>query len=309
MCFQMSTLTSLSIMAEVEVLENGVKALKVSSKYLQPDTKLGHQLHGYILSKNKIETKESIISFAKGENSATLWLQRIIFPCVLWLAFYCCLSPVMWVIDTAGDFIENIPCVGWILTGFVEAIESLATCLMCMVSCACGLSVSLLVMGVAWLAYRPAIGISCLVIFILIISGVLVWIHKRKQASGFVGRRRRKNQLDPEALLQPSHENMPNSGGEDARPTLPMTSPISPQSPHVMLAQPNTQSGDVPSTMMAQQSQPVMQMGPQLRTMEVLCPAGVMPGQTVQVSTPEGHYVEVQVPVGVNPGQVFLVQI
>merc|ERR1719401_1491186 len=100
----------------------------------------------------------TLIGEEKEAQVTKLYLYRIVYPVIVWLALYCCMSPIVWVIDNMGDCLEKIPCVGGVLGDLADCVETLADCLICVASFLVGLVISLIVGATAWLFFRPVEG-------------------------------------------------------------------------------------------------------------------------------------------------------
>jgi len=130
-------------------------------------------------------SKESVLEGFTSSNDMIVWLLRIVGSLGAWIAVYCILSPVTWCADKVGDVAGCIPCIGDFLEG---AIEGIATAIVCMMSCSCGLSCSFFVIALTWLYMRPLYGaifllISCGCFGIFAYGGYTV-SQNRKQKKG-----------------------------------------------------------------------------------------------------------------------------
>ena len=160
-CFHKTSLTQLTVLAEVKKCENFMVdglCLAVSEKHLKANTKLKMTTSGYRMELGRLIRFDEYMDSLISENEGSLFAFRIIGPCLLWAAFYCCLSPIVWLIDKFGDMLESVPCVGGCLGILANILETLATILICIISCCCGVACGLMAMAVAWIYYRPLIG-------------------------------------------------------------------------------------------------------------------------------------------------------
>jgi len=180
-CFQQTALDKLSTIAEVSEI-GGTRALVQSRKHLHPETKLGTPIDGYLYLKDTTGSKDYLIKQYQQENDMRLYIFRVLFPLMLWFGIYCCFTPITWLLDKVGDALDMIPCIGGFLANIMGLIEGLADCIICMISCTCAMGITLLVMGTAWLFYRPLIGICFLLGFFAFTgcTGYCVYANKGK---------------------------------------------------------------------------------------------------------------------------------
>ena len=101
--------------------------LAVSEKHLKANTKLKMTTSGYRMEPGRLIRFDEYMDSLISENEGSLFAFRIIGPCLLWAAFYCCLSPIVWLIDKFGDMLESVPCVGGCLGILADILETLAT--------------------------------------------------------------------------------------------------------------------------------------------------------------------------------------
>ena len=178
-CFKKTSLTNLTVLAEVKKAAKGLK-LAVSEKHLKADAKLKMTTSGYRLEPGRLIRFNEYMQKLNEENEGLLFAFRIIGPCLLWAAFYCCLWPIVWLIDKFGDRLESVPCVGGCLGILADIWETLARILICIISCCCGLACGLMAMAVAWVYYRPLIGIPLLILSTAMFVGVGYFMYARR---------------------------------------------------------------------------------------------------------------------------------
>lgn len=180
-CFQATTLKSMTIIAEVKMV-NGTLGLVKSTKYLTP-------YNGEMVKIIALDFKE-VVKQMQSENDVSVNLKRIFYPLLLWLAVYCCLTPVVWVLDNFGDTVGDMPVIGPVIGAVSEFVEVLASVLICAVSCVCGWSCALLIMGVAWLFFRPLYGCGILLVFLCCFGSVIGIKHSQSGKPKLRGKRR-----------------------------------------------------------------------------------------------------------------------
>jgi len=196
-CFTASATAQLTLLAEVRTV-NGVHTLVASQTHLRPQAQLGNLLNGYMLVKDRIVSKADLAEDVENMNNTKLYILRFLLPLLLGCAFYCvCAMPLLALIDAFGDGLDWIPCIGGCLEDIVDFIETLMSCMLMCVSCACGLTLALFVMGIAWLRFRPLIGGTMLAVAALIIVGIVALRIQQRGAKKVRGKRKEKN---PELL-------------------------------------------------------------------------------------------------------------
>ncbi|CAE6911733.1 pex6 [Symbiodinium natans] len=268
-CFSRSDVNQVSVLAGVKKVGSSL-SLVLSDTHLRAKTELRSQTQGYVLRKNKLLSLKQLVDEEKSYNVNALYFGRVVGPLILWAAFYCFLSPLIWVVDKFGDTLKGIPCIGGVLGFLADFVETLVTCLVCMVSCSLGLACGLLAMAVAWLAFRPVTGAILLTVSVALFVAVIVFGCNQQGQKGV----RRRSARQPE--VQQVEMNAATV------------------QPAAMMAQPV--------------AMPVAAVVPTPTVFQVQCPAGTAPGTPVMVTTPDGRQVTVQVPAGVAPGQMFQVQ-
>ncbi|CAK9044069.1 Peroxisomal biogenesis factor 6 [Durusdinium trenchii] len=271
MCFQRSTLSKVSVIAAVTKTAAGGYSLVVSKDHLRAKTKLRSSAEGYRMRADRIMSLEELLAEENSTNEGFLWAGRIVGPIILWLAFYCFLQPILWFMDKFGDCLDQVPCVGGCLGLIADFIETLVGILICIVSCCLGLGCGLFAMAIAWIYYRPIVGVPLLLLSVAMFGGVVYFAYTRKGAQKV---RRRSS-----ARQQPVGE-ATELLGATAQPAAAQAAPAVAQA--VVMPQPTL--------------------------MQVQCPANASEGSQIVISTPDGRQVQVQVPAGVQPGQVFQVQ-
>lgn len=129
-------------------------------------------------------TQSKAVADALAEVGARTWVLRIFVVLGACGAIFCCLYPLMAAVECVGYFIEFIPCCGECIS---TLMESVACCFNTVISCCCGTSISLLVMGIMWVAVRPKVAIPLLVVGILLSIGGAVlayFMRKKKEDKG-----------------------------------------------------------------------------------------------------------------------------
>eukprot|EP01060_Flectonema_neradi_P019495 TRINITY_DN2665_c2_g1_i1.p1 TRINITY_DN2665_c2_g1~~TRINITY_DN2665_c2_g1_i1.p1 ORF type:complete len:536 (+),score=80.97 TRINITY_DN2665_c2_g1_i1:88-1695(+) len=121
---------------------------------------------------NEDMTGEEILDRLESENKAMTWALRFVGWLIMWFGLQMMVSPIA----VAPDF---IPCIGGIIGDIVGLM-------LCALTCVVATSLSVLVIGIAWLAYRPAIGAPLVAAFI---AGMIVAAffahHQRKNRKGY----------------------------------------------------------------------------------------------------------------------------
>merc|ERR1712137_1377661 len=79
---------------------------------------------------------------------------------------------------------------GPVIGAVSEFIEVLASVLICAVSCVCVLSCALLIMGVAWLFFRPKYGCGILLVFLCCFGLIIGIKHSQAGKPKLRGKRR-----------------------------------------------------------------------------------------------------------------------
>jgi len=99
-------------------------------------------------------TKAEMIATLKDKNDAMAWLLRAVGLCCCWLAVYLCFSPIVAAAECVGGIINLVPCGGYVQ----DALEGIATTIVCAISCPLGCSCGLFVIAVTWIFMRPLVG-------------------------------------------------------------------------------------------------------------------------------------------------------
>lgn len=272
-CFKRSATSKVSVLAGVKKDGNSF-SLIVSDTHLRAKTGMRSNKQGYRLRQDQILSLAELMNEEKKFNENWLYFGRIVGPLILWAAFYCFLSPLIWVVDQFGDTLKGIPCIGGLLGFLADFVETLVTCLVCMVSCSLGAACGLLGMAIAWLFFRPARGLVLLSISVCLFAAVFAFGNNQKGQKSV----RRRSARQPGIGMQSVEMN---------------ATPVQPAA--------FAQAAVMPTAVV----QPAV-VTP--AAFQVQCPAGVGPGTPVMVTTPDGRQVTVQIPAGVAPGQMFQVQ-
>jgi hypothetical protein len=109
----------------------------------------------------------------KAKSTAVTYVLRIVGFILMWCAFKCFFGPI-------GVIADCIPCIGPCLG---DAVETIACVISCPPACACALGV----IGVVWVAMRPAAGIPLMIIFCCVMSGMIgysIYARKKRQEGG-----------------------------------------------------------------------------------------------------------------------------
>jgi hypothetical protein len=233
---------------------------------------------GYFLKVNERLDVDQMFGETTSAVGTMLLVLRVVFPIMMCIGFYCCLNPILWLIDTVGDTLGEIPCVGGMLEGVAECFETLAEIVICIVSCCAACACSLFIGALAWVWYRPSIGIP------LLLGSLVVFAC----LGGFAMSRRGQKKVRGRKSARQQNARQPQFATEMAQ------------------AQPQPQpwqSEPAPAIAMAIPVQPTPQQ------MQVVCPEGCFEGSMIQVTAPDGRMLQVQVPMGIQPGQPFMIQI
>jgi len=272
-CFKRSAASKVSVLAGVKKDGDSI-SLIVSDTHLRAKTGMRSNRQGYRVRQNQILSLAELVNEEKKFNERWLYFGRIVGPMILWAAFYCFLSPLIWVVDQFGDTLKGIPCIGGLLGFLADFVETLVTCLVCMVSCSLGVACGLLGMAMAWLFFRPAYGVALLSVSLCLFAAVFAFGSNQKGQKSV--RRRSARQ--------------PDIGAQSVEMNATRVQPAA-----------FAQAAVMPAAVV----QPAVAAP---AAFQVQCPAGVGPGTPVTVTTPDGRQVTVQIPAGVAPGQMFQVQ-
>jgi len=200
LCVRQSSTRELSIIAGAVQVGGGwaltaTDVLKIKGPSLNPGK-------GFRRVLNERQAVEEMLEGARQDADSLLKVLRIMFPLVMWLGFYCCLSPIVWVLDQFGDMVGAIPCVGGFAEGVVDFVETLAQAAICAVSCCSALACSLLVASFAWLFYRPLYGIAMLAVSLAVVAGVGFFAQNQKGAPRVRGSRRSAREVRPPSTVE-----------------------------------------------------------------------------------------------------------
>lgn len=264
-CFERADITEMSVIAAVKQGGAGPE-LVVSKDHLRADTAMRIQDQGFRMRKNSIISLEQMLAEEKGSNESLLYAGRIIGPIILWLAFYCCLQPIVWLVDKCGDSIDGIPCVGGCLGLLADFVETLVGILICIVSCCLGLGCGLFAMACAWLYYRPLIGTCLLVVSLCFFAAVAYYAYSTRDPNK--GRRRSSARQPTVGAAVELRE-----GNVQPAAAMPMAAVAVPQP---QLFQVQCPQGCAPGSQ-------ILVTTPDGRQVSVQVPAGVSPGQMFQV--------------------------
>lgn len=177
----------------------------------------GSSIVPYISDQNKevakidsgIVSGEEMINEIESSNNVFKWVMRLIGLLLLMIGFAALLNPIA----TITSF---IPLIGKSIGGFISLIGSLM-----------GLGCGLLIIAVAWIRFRPLIGIGLLLV-VGIITALVITMIKKKKASA-------PEQTD--ANVQAI--NTPVQGGFDPNTGMPVQStPIQPSMPEQVQSTP-----------------------------------------------------------------------
>ncbi|CAJ1348836.1 unnamed protein product, partial [Effrenium voratum] len=242
-------------------------SLIVSRDQLRAKTELrSHQTQGYRMVKDEIMSLEELLEAEKASNTSSLYFGRVMGPLILWAAFYCFLSPILWVIDKFGDMLERIPCVGPCCGMLADFLETLVSFLICVVSCCMGLACGLLAMAIAWIFWRPAKGVVLLAVAVGIFAAVGYFAYQRKGADKV----RRRSSARQVPVGQPTGVEM-HTGFAQPQPVATAVAAPAPQ-----VFQVQCPEGCGPGS-------PILVTAPSGQQVNVQVPDGVMPGQMFQV--------------------------
>eukprot|EP01059_Diplonema_ambulator_P033234 TRINITY_DN6861_c1_g1_i3.p1 TRINITY_DN6861_c1_g1~~TRINITY_DN6861_c1_g1_i3.p1 ORF type:complete len:482 (+),score=99.21 TRINITY_DN6861_c1_g1_i3:147-1592(+) len=111
-------------------------------------------------------TGDDILDDLESENKTLTWVLRFVGWIVCWVSLALIFGPIS-VVPTL------VPCIGDFLSELVKEI-------ICAITCVIATSVSVLVIAIAWLAFRPAIGIPLLCVCIAGFVGAVLVINRNK---------------------------------------------------------------------------------------------------------------------------------
>jgi len=254
---------------------------------------------GHFLKVDQKESADAIFGETADAVGTMLKILRVILPIIMCLGFYCCLNPILWLIDSVGDTLGEIPCVGGLLDGIAECFETLAEIMICCISCCAALACSLFVGALAWVYYRPQIGIPLLIGSVLIFCGLGMFAVSR---GGQPAVRKRKNAKQQNAR-QPQFAK-PTASFATEQPQLGQTELQQP-SPYSVAPVPFAAP---PAPVAAPAMAVAVPVQPAPQQMQVVCPDGCAEGSLINVTAPDGRMMQVHVPAGVQHGQPFTIQ-
>ena len=116
---------------------------------------------------NGDKTGEDILDDIATSNKKLTWLFRVLGWCLLWGAYFLCVSPIAAVPDL-------IPVFGKCMKGILGVV-------LCGVTCLVATSVTMFVIAIAWLAYRPTIGIPLMIGVVIFAFGICGFFYHRRQ--------------------------------------------------------------------------------------------------------------------------------
>ena len=114
-----------------------------------------------------------ILDDLANSNKVMTWVLRVVGFCVIWFALQLCVAPI-------AVAPETIPFLGEFFGGIVGGI------LMCVTSIV-ALSITMLVVGICWIAMRPLIAVPLLLVFLASIVGVCLLLRKRRKTKAGMG--------------------------------------------------------------------------------------------------------------------------
>lgn len=136
----------------------------------------------------KAMTAEDAVASMSDSADTMAQILRFVLWLGCWATMYCAFYPLYAIIDIAGDWLDNIPCIGDWLEDF---IEGLAGAMLCVGTCCCGTAFALLAISISWVIVRPMVGIPLLIVSILLFAGILYYKttlppskRKQKMAAG-----------------------------------------------------------------------------------------------------------------------------
>jgi hypothetical protein len=137
------------------------------------------------------ESAQQMIDGAKSANKTITWLLRFVGFIICWWGLQMVTGPI----SLAP---QAVPCIGDMISGMVGCILCVATCFIATFWC-------FLVFAIAWLRFRPLIGIPCLLISVGSLAAFVMWRKKKMEEKGLDGSHQRFND-------QPSYQ-PPSQGG------------------------------------------------------------------------------------------------
>eukprot|EP01012_Entosiphon_sulcatum_P038088 TRINITY_DN4918_c0_g1_i1.p1 TRINITY_DN4918_c0_g1~~TRINITY_DN4918_c0_g1_i1.p1 ORF type:complete len:551 (+),score=75.65 TRINITY_DN4918_c0_g1_i1:42-1655(+) len=130
--------------------------------------------YGVLLLSEHYASADAMFTEAENANVVLTWILRFVGFILMWLGMQLVTGPIALMPDL-------IPCIG-------PMIGDMVGCLLCCATCMVATTLSLLVIAIGWLAYRPAIGVPCLVVALLGIGGlVYLVIHTKGRRSKLKG--------------------------------------------------------------------------------------------------------------------------
>eukprot|EP01064_Diplonema_japonicum_P013921 TRINITY_DN2145_c0_g1_i1.p1 TRINITY_DN2145_c0_g1~~TRINITY_DN2145_c0_g1_i1.p1 ORF type:complete len:492 (+),score=70.94 TRINITY_DN2145_c0_g1_i1:48-1523(+) len=129
-------------------------------------------------------TGDDILNDLESENKTLTWVLRFLGWLVCWFSLAMIFAPIAiapTIVPFIGDFLGE-----------------LVSTLICALTCVIATSISMLVIAIAWLAYRPAIGVPLMCVFVAGTVGAVIFLKRHKD------KRMKYTSIDAPATSQPA---------------------------------------------------------------------------------------------------------
>jgi len=198
-------------------------------------------------------SKESLVENLQGEQSTKVWVLRFLGLIAAWWAVHCILQPIAAAADVMGDFINYLPCGGYL----EDMLEGIVGVVLCLISCSVSLSSGLCTIAVVWLFMRPLYG-AALILCVVLLCGCALGVQKQC--------------ADPSKKGKKAARRQSRAGGDEQSNEL----------AEVPMAQPQMIQVYCPEG--CGPGMPVQVTAPDGRQMMVQVPDGVSPGEMFNVA-------------------------
>lgn len=136
---------------------------------------------------------EGFMEALRQDLNASTWALRFIGIVFCVASIYMILSPIAMLLSAVDDYLDYlafIPCVGPLFDMLGDALEGVGICILWGIACVVGVSSSLLVMSIVWIAMRPIWAVP----FVIMVAVLFSVARKAKRAAAEKkGRGKRKS--------------------------------------------------------------------------------------------------------------------
>ena len=205
-------------------------------------------------------TGEEMIDVVETQNNILKWVLRLVGVLLVTGGFAGLLTPILMVLSI-------IPLVGDGIAGVLRFIASLV-----------GFAVSMLVIAIAWIAFRPLIGICLLAVVAGIVALIVVLIKKNKAKANGQQAMMQQPQMMPQQTMMQQPQMMGQQSMMQSQPQMMPQQPMMQSQPQMMGQQPMVQ----PQPQMMGQ-QPMMQQPQMMPQQQVVQQQPVNPLEQQQI--------------------------